>query len=340
MIKPLFWENDRLFIVDQTLLPKEYRRIEISDHLEMANAIKRLAIRGAPAIGIAAAAGLVVGLKPYIHLQSDLFMEQLSEIAEILNGTRPTAVNLAWALRRMKSVAEKNRNRPAAEIWKSLFYECQTIHAEDIQMCQAIGQNGQRLIPENAQIITHCNSGGLATGGLGTALGVIISAHQAGKRIHVFVDETRPLLQGARLTAWELAEEKVPYTLICDNMAAYVMKKNKIDLVVVGADRIAANGDTANKIGTYGLAVLAAYHNIPFYVAAPTSTIDCEIPSGNQIPIEERQENEVRNIFGMPIAPAHSPAISPAFDVTPAGLITGIITEKKTYHYPYAFRSQ
>ncbi|MGC9363996.1 MAG: S-methyl-5-thioribose-1-phosphate isomerase [Fidelibacterota bacterium] len=337
MIKPLFWENDRLFIVDQTLLPAEYRRIEISSHLEMAEAIRRLAIRGAPAIGIAAAAGLVVGLKPYIHRRSDLFMEKLNEISDILNGTRPTAVNLAWAIRRMKSVADKNRNRPTTEIWESLLRECQSIHAEDIQMCQAIGQNGQRLIPDNAQIITHCNTGGLATGGLGTALGIIMTAHNAGKRVHVFVDETRPLLQGARLTAWELAEEKVPHTLICDNMAAYVMKEKKIDLVIVGADRIAANGDTANKIGTYGLAVLAAHHKVPFYVAAPSSTIDSDIPSGTQIPIEERQENEVRSIFGAAITPAQSPAISPAFDVTPANLISGIITEKKIFHAPYTF---
>lgn len=337
MIKPLYWENNRLFILDQTLLPAEYRWIEITSHLEMAEAIRRLAIRGAPAIGIAAAAGLVVGLKPYTNLPTPQFLEKLTSIANLLNATRPTAVNLAWALRRMKRVAKKNQHRPAPEIWESLLRECQLIHAEDIQMCQAIGQNGQRLIPDNAQIITHCNTGGLATGGLGTALGIIMTAHNAGKRVHVFVDETRPLLQGARLTAWELAEEKVPHTLICDNMAAYVMKEKKIDLVLVGADRIAANGDTANKIGTYGLAVLAAHHKVPFYVAAPSSTIDSAISSGIQIPIEERQGNEVRSIFGMPIAPTQSPAISPAFDVTPANLIGGIITEKKIFHAPYHF---
>lgn len=337
MIKPLYWENNRLFILDQTLLPAEYRWIEIRSHLEMAEAIRRLAIRGAPAIGIAAAAGLVVGLKPYTNLPTPPFLEKITAITDLLNSTRPTAVNLAWALRRMQRVAGKNQHRPTTEIWESLLRECQSIHAEDIQMCQAIGQNGQRLIPDNAQIITHCNTGGLATGGLGTALGILITAHHAGKRVHVFVDETRPLLQGARLTAWELAEEKVPHTLICDNMAAYVMKEKKIDLVLVGADRIAANGDTANKIGTYGLAVLAAHHKVPFYVAAPSSTIDSAISSGTQIPIEERQGNEVRSISGTPIAPAQSPAISPAFDVTPANLIAGIITEKKVFHAPYDF---
>jgi len=337
MIKPLFWENDHLFIVDQTLLPTEYKRIEIKSHLDMAEAIKRLAIRGAPAIGIAAAAGLVIGLKPFINAKSELFFKKLNEIATLLNGTRPTAVNLSWALKRMQTCAEAVKNEPVPEIWDKLYREALTIHREDIEMCQAIGRHGQSIVPQKANILTHCNTGGLATGGLGTALGVIITAHQTGKDIHVFVDETRPLLQGARLTAWELSEEMVPHTLISDNMAAYIMSARNIDTVIVGADRIAANGDTANKIGTYGLAVLADYHKVPFYVAAPTSTIDTDIPSGRQIVIEERDGDEVRNVFGAQIAPLASPAISPAFDVTPNELISGIITEKGLFKAPYRF---
>jgi len=337
MIKPLFWEKDRLFIVDQTLLPTIYQRIEIHNHLEMADAIKRLAIRGAPAIGIAAAAGLVVGLKPYIHCSSPEFLSKLYEIAEILNRTRPTAVNLSWALKRMKRVAESEKHKPASEIWERLLHEAVNIHTEDINMCRQISQNGQNIIPEKANLLTHCNTGGLATGGLGTALGIIITAHQTRKNIHVYVDETRPLLQGARLTAWELTEEHVPFTLISDNMAAYIMVTRKIDAVILGADRIAANGDTANKIGTYGLAVLANYHKVPFYVAAPTSTIDPNIASGDQIVIEERGGGEVREVFGKPIAPGNCPAVSPAFDVTPNHLISGIITEKRIFRHPYRF---
>ncbi|MBN2601320.1 MAG: S-methyl-5-thioribose-1-phosphate isomerase [Candidatus Marinimicrobia bacterium] len=337
MIKPLFWEDNRLFIVDQTLLPLEYKQIEIKNHLDMADAVKRLAIRGAPAIGIAAAAGLVVGLKSFINSGSTIFLEKLDEITAILNSTRPTAVNLSWALKRMKSVAKSMKHKPVPDIWDRLYQEALTIHQEDIAMCQAIARHGQNLIPEKANILTHCNTGGLATGGLGTALGIIITAYQNGKDIHVYVDETRPLLQGARLTAWELTEEKVPYTLISDNMAAYVMSTQNIDAVIVGADRIAANGDTANKIGTYGLAVLADFHNVPFYIAAPSSTIDPGIQSGQQITIEERDGNEVRNLFGTQISPMNSKAISPAFDVTPNKLIAGIITEKGRFGTPYNF---
>ena len=337
MIKPLFWENNQLFIIDQTLLPVEYKRIEIKNHLDMADAIKRLAIRGAPAIGIAAAAGLVVGLKPFINSDSVLFFEKLNEISTLLNSTRPTAVNLSWALKRMKSVAELANHKPVPDIWDRLYREALNIHREDIEMCQTISRHGQSIIPKKANILTHCNTGGLATGGLGTALGIIITAYQLAKDIHVYVDETRPLLQGARLTAWELSEEKVPHTLISDNMAAYVMSTRKIDAVIVGADRIAANGDAANKIGTYGLAILASYHSVPFYIAAPSSTIDYSIQSGQEIIIEDRDGNEVRNIFGTQIAPLNSPAISPAFDVTPNKLITGIITEKGLFGAPFNF---
>ena len=337
MIKPLFWENDTLFIVDQTLLPTEYKRIEISDHRVMADAIKRLAIRGAPAIGIAAAGGLVVGLRPFRHSPTKTFFAKLDEIAALLNSTRPTAVNLSWALKRMKTVALSIKDQPVSEIWNRLYREALNIHQEDIAMCRAIGHNGQPLISRKAAVLTHCNTGGLATGGLGTALGIIITAHQEGKDIHAFVDETRPLLQGARLTAWELTEENVPFTLISDNMAAYIMASRRIDAIIVGADRIAENGDAANKIGTYGLAILADYHGIPFYIAAPTSTIDITIPSGKEIVIEERNGTEVQNMFGKQIAPDNCPAISPAFDVTPSKLISGIITEKKVFRYPYHF---
>jgi len=337
MIKPLFWENNQLFIIDQTLLPVEYKRIEIKNHLDMAGAIKRLAIRGAPAIGIAAAAGLVVGLKPFINSGPTLFLKKLDEISALLNSTRPTAVNLSWALKRMKSVTQSIDPESVPDIWNRLYKEALIIHEEDIEMCQAIARHGQSIIPIKANILTHCNTGGLATGGLGTALGTIITAYKSEKDIHVYVDETRPLLQGARLTAWELSEEKVPHTLISDNMAAYVMSTRKIDAVIVGADRIAANGDAANKIGTYGLAILASYHSVPFYIAAPSSTIDYSIQSGQEIIIEDRDGNEVRNIFGTQIAPLNSPAISPAFDVTPNKLITGIITEKGIFRKPYNF---
>ncbi len=337
MIKPLFWENNRLYIVDQTRLPQEYRRIEIHDHLQMADAIKRLAIRGAPAIGIAAAFGLVMGLKASVHLSVDQFFSELAKISSILQNTRPTAVNLAWSLQRMRQLACSQKHQTVPQIWERLLSEAQSIHREDIEMCVRIGQYGQSIVPEKATILTHCNTGGLATGGLGTALGVIITAHQTGKKINVYVDETRPLLQGARLTAWELTEEKVPFTLISDNMAAYVMTTKNVDLVIVGADRIAANGDTANKIGTFGLAVSARYHGIPFYIAAPSSTIDPATPTGQAIVIEERDGQEVRSLAGRQVAPENCPAISPAFDVTPAELIQGIITENGIFKNPYHF---
>lgn len=335
MIKPLFWENDQLFIIDQTALPFDYRLVEIHDHREMADAIKRLVIRGAPAIGIASAYGLVLGLKPLIYSSEKIFFESLDEIADLLIQTRQTAVNLKWALDRMKGVASANRHQPLIELWNILLREAQTIHNEDITACRKIAEYGCTLLPEFAAVLTHCNSGGLATGGLGTALGIIIDGFQKGKVAHVFVDETRPLLQGARLTAWELAQEKVPFTLISDNMAAYIMKTRKIDAVIVGADRIASNGDTANKIGTYGLAILAHHFGIPLYVAAPTSTIDSNILDGTCIPIEERDGEEVRNVFGKDIVPNDYPAVSPAFDVTPHELITAIVTDSGIHFPPY-----
>lgn len=331
MIKPLFYEDGKLSIIDQTQLPNKYELIEINNHLDMAEAIKKLAIRGAPAIGIAAAFGLVKGLENYQDLPADDFRKKMNEIAETLKSTRPTAVNLEWSLNRMKKVAGQNESAKNRELLNILTQEANRIHQEDIEYCQKIGKNGADLIPDQARILTHCNTGGLATGGLGTALGVIITAHKQGKNVEVFVDETRPLLQGSRLTMWELGQENVPATLNTDSMAGYLMKEANIDLVIVGADRIARNGDVANKIGTYSLAVLADYHNIPFYVAAPNSTIDKEIVSGKDIPIEFRGGEEISRLKGVQIAPENCSTISPAFDVTPNHLISRIITESGFY---------
>ncbi|HMA63054.1 MAG TPA: S-methyl-5-thioribose-1-phosphate isomerase [bacterium] len=331
MIKPLFYKDGKLKIIDQTKLPDKYELIEINNHKDMAEAIKKLAIRGAPAIGIAAAFGLVKGLENYQDLTSEDFRKKKNEIAEILKNTRPTAVNLEWSLNRMQKVARQNESANNSELLNILTQEASRIHQEDIEYCQKIGKNGADLIPDNARILTHCNTGGLATGGLGTALGVIITAHKQGKNIEVFVDETRPLLQGARLTMWELEEENVPAKLNTDSMAGYLMKEENIDLVIVGADRIARNGDVANKIGTYSLAVLADYHDIPFYVAAPGSTIDEKIISGEDIPIEFRGGDEISCLKGVQIAPENCSTISPAFDVTPNRLISKIITESGFY---------
>jgi methylthioribose-1-phosphate isomerase len=335
MIQPLFTENGKVRIVDQTLLPKEYKIIEIENDNEMAGAIKRLAVRGAPAIGIAAAFGLVLGLKRFRDAETADFLAQLERISAKLNATRPTAVNLSWALERMKAKAESLSHFSTEKIWEKLWREAENIHSDDIERCKKIGVNGSQLIPARANILTHCNAGGLATGGLGTALGVIITAHQSGRELKVYVDETRPLLQGARLTAWELGQENIHHEICTDNAAGFLMQQGKIDMVITGADRIATNGDSANKIGTYSLAVLAKYHHIPFYIAAPESTIDRKIATGNEIPIEFRHENEVKIIGGYTIAPRESKAVTPAFDVTPGKLISGIITEEKVYTYPY-----
>ena len=338
MIQPIFWKNERLFIIDQTLLPHQYREIELKSVTEVEDAIRRLAVRGAPAIGIAAAYGLVIGLRACRDASTEEFFQILGELHGRLFATRPTAVNLGWALDRMRDLARQSRPRSSAEIWKILASEAQKIHAEDIESCQQIANHGAELIQKGQSILTHCNAGGLATGGLGTALGVLIQAHRDRKQIHVYVDETRPLLQGARLTTWELRQEGVPYTLCSDNMAAHLMGLGKIDGVVVGADRITANGDTANKIGTRGLAILAQYHHLPFYVAAPVSTIDSHLQSGDEIVIEYRAADEVTRLAGKPISPSDSPAINPAFDITPAALISAIITEKGILRPPFQLR--
>ena len=320
--------NGWLTLIDQTRLPVELVEIDCRTVEAVWEAIKSLRVRGAPAIGIAAAYGVCVGMQGFETADDKAFFAGLREVCEYLATSRPTAVNLFWALNRMKQAAESLRPVAAPhEIQQRLLSEAQTIHAEDRATCRAIGRNGASLIADGSSWLTHCNAGGLATAEYGTALAVFFVAQDDGRRFHVFVDETRPLLQGARLTAWELQQRGIDCTLICDSMAAQVMKEGRVAGVVVGADRIAANGDTANKIGTYGVAVLAAAHHIPFYVAAPSSTFDLSLSSGSEIPIEERSAVEITQSFGKPTAPAGVRVYNPAFDVTPARLIRGIITE-------------
>jgi methylthioribose-1-phosphate isomerase len=279
---------------------------------------------------------MIIGTRHPPDEDHNRFFEQLASAATYLKNTRPTAVNLAWAVDRISSVVSQHREKPVAELKKILFDEAMRIYQEDRRINREIGEHGSAIIPQSAQIITHCNTGALATVDYGTALGVVFSAHAKGKKVRVWVDETRPLLQGARLNMWELMNEGIEATLICDNMSAFVMQKNKIDLCIVGADRIASNGDTANKIGTYGLAVAARHHGVPFYVAAPVSTIDFKIASGSEIPIEERAANEVTHGFGRQTAPNDAKVFSPAFDITPNELITGIITEQGIINPPYS----
>ena len=322
----LQWIGDAdgyLRLIDQTLLPNELKQIECKDKETVWEAIKMLRVRGAPAIGIAAAYGFVIGIRD----QSGDLGQQVCQVADYLASSRPTAVNLFWALDRMRGVFDSVSDRPVDEIRLRLLQEARAIHEEDRQMCHAIGRHGAALIQNASGVLTHCNAGGLATAEYGTALSVFFTAQDQGKSLHVYVDETRPLLQGSRLTAWELLQRQIPATLICDSMAAQVMKEGKIQAVVTGADRIAANGDSANKIGTYGVAVLAKAHNIPFYIAAPSSTFDLSIAGGDDIPIEQRDPQEVSHAFGRQTAPTGFEVYNPAFDVTPADLISAIITE-------------
>ncbi|QGJ69468.1 Methylthioribose-1-phosphate isomerase [Planctomycetales bacterium 10988] len=328
------WQGDHagyLELIDQTLLPTTFKIIECRTVEEVWEAIKKLRVRGAPAIGIAAAYGVCLGLQtvPADAEEDDTdFFARLKEVAEYLATSRPTAVNLFWALDRMQRKAESLRGSTSLlDLKEQLLTEAKTIESEDQAMCEAMGQAGAELMPAGGGILTHCNTGGLATAAYGTALSVIYFAHKNGKGIQVFADETRPLLQGARLTMWELQQWKIPSTLICDSMAAQVMKEGKIQAVITGADRIAANGDSANKIGTYGLAVLAKAHNIPFYIAAPSSTFDLSLASGDQIPIEERASEEITCGYGKQTAPDDVQVYNPAFDVTPAELIQAIICE-------------
>ena len=316
---PIKWEDGKLIILDQRLLPEkeEYRRLIAVN--EVVEAIRNLSVRGAPLIGIVAAYGLCLVANPE---DSEAFILA----CRILKDTRPTAVNLAWAVDRMNAVRVDNlKNKNLQDM---LINEAKNIHEEDAEMCAKIGEFGNGLLPEICNVLTHCNAGALATGGIGTALGVIYVAHFSGKKIHVWVDETRPVLQGARLTAWELSKAGIPYTLISDNMAATLMAQGKVDIVITGADRVAANLDFANKIGTYGLAVIAKYHHVPFYAAAPSSTFDPHCPDGKCIEIENRAPDEVRMVGAQMIAPSGAQVYNPAFDVTPHELIDGIVTEK------------
>lgn len=315
-------------LIDQTRLPTEFVRIDCRDVNAVWEAIRSLRVRGAPAIGIAAAYGAVLGGQSAREAGLEALRRGVREASDYLRTSRPTAVNLFWALDRIERRLESERGSAASELHERILAEAHAIATEDRAICRAIGRVGAGLIATGQGVLTHCNAGGLATADYGTALAVIFAAHESGKRVHVFADETRPLLQGARLTAWELQRRGVPVTLICDNMAAQVMKEGRVQLVVVGADRIAANGDTANKIGTYGVALLARAHGIPFYVAAPSSTFDLSLADGNAIPIEQRDPREITHGMGRQTAPEGVKAYNPAFDVTPAELITGIITER------------
>lgn len=322
------WRDNKVVMLDQTKLPGEEVYNEYSDFKSVAEAIRGMVIRGAPAIGVAAAMGIALGAREIIADTHESFFQQLSNICDVMAATRPTAVNLFWAIERMKRVAEASRDRDLNGIREILRLEAIAVEEEDLRICRSIGANGAAIIREGSTVLTHCNAGGLATAGYGTALGVIRAAHEQGKNIRVFADETRPWLQGARLTVWELMKDNIPVTLITDSMAGYFMKKGEISCCVVGADRIAANGDTANKIGTYSVAVLAKENKIPFYVAAPLSTFDLSLESGDAIPIEERHSREVTHLAGFSVAPTGVKVCNPAFDVTPARYITGIITEK------------
>jgi len=337
MITPIRWERHRLLLLDQTLLPVEERTREYTRWGDVADAIRTLVVRGAPAIGCAAAFGVALAARQSAARDGLGLIADLEEAIKGLAATRPTAVNLFWALDRMRAVAEAHRTLPVPALRERLLAEAQAILDEDVAANRALGAHGAALVPEGARILTHCNAGALATAGYGTAGGVIRAAHERGRVALVWVDETRPVMQGSRLTAWEMVKEGIPHRLISDVAAGFVMKRGEVDLVVTGADRIAANGDTANKIGTYSVAVLARHHGVPFYVAAPFSTIDASIASGADIPIEERDAEEVRRTGGRLTAPAETPVYNPAFDVTPAELIAGIITERGVFRFPYAF---
>jgi len=323
--KTIEYQNGKVTLIDQTRLPGEIKFVTTSDYRVIAEAIRKLRVRGAPAIGIAAAFGVVLGAMEYQEA-SDLPKEIEKVIAE-LAGTRPTAVNLFWALNRQKAVLKSAGSKSNVELIALFEAEAKGIAAEDELINRRIGENGAALLKDGMSILTHCNAGALATGAYGTALAAIRVAVEQGKQISVFADETRPLLQGARLTVWELMQEQIPVTLITDNMAAFVMSLGKVQAVIVGADRITANGDVANKIGTYGVAVLAKEHKIPFYVAAPLSTIDLSLKTGAEIPIEERSAEEVTSFGGVTVAPAGVKVYNPAFDVTPAKYVTAIISE-------------
>lgn len=332
MVPTVEWKNGVVRLLDQSKLPGSVEFLDCRDYQTVADAIRTLKVRGAPAIGVTAAMGVVLGAKKIHTSDYATFSQAVLQICDELAATRPTAVNLFWAIERMKGKLVSLRTEPVSSIKQALELESQAILEEDIALCKTMGRHGAELIHDGETVLTHCNAGSLATAGYGTALGVIRAAWEQGKKINVIADETRPVLQGARLTAWELMQDQIPVTLITDNMAGSLMRQGRIHLCVVGADRIAANGDVANKIGTYSVAVLARAHYIPFYVAAPYSTIDLNTQSGDEIPIEQRNPSEVITIHGShPVAPKDVPVYNPAFDVTPAELITGIITERGVF---------
>lgn len=338
MIKTIEWTSEGVRMLDQRLLPAEEKYLMLRSYEEVAEAIKKMAVRGAPAIGVSAAMGLALGASQSVGTSVADLEDDFYYMCNVMSNTRPTAVNLFWAIERMRETFKRGKARAqnVEEIKKNLVDEALAIFQEDLDANRAIGRNGAVLISDGATVLTHCNAGALATAGdYGTALGVIRGARDAGKRVAVIADETRPFLQGLRLTAWELTKDNIPVTVITDNMAGHVMKSGKVDAVVVGADRIAANGDTANKIGTYMVAVLAKRHNLPFYVAAPISTLDLSLRSGDEIPIEERDTKEVTHIREQQLGPTGVEVHNPAFDVTPNDLITAIITDKGVVRAPY-----
>ena len=332
MLRTIEWLDGKIRILDQSQLPREQTFADLDNYHDVVLAIKKMRVRGAPAIGVAVAYGIALGASSIKTANKDEFLAQLNQVMQAFAASRPTAVNLFQAINRMKKAAKGDG---VAEMKKSLINEAKRIHQEEVAATKQLSQLGAELIQDGFTVLTHCNAGPLATAGYGTALGVIKAAQEQGKKVSVFVTETRPLLQGARLTTWELMQDGIPVTLITDSMAGYFMRRGEIDCVIVGADRIAANGYTANKIGTYTLAVLANAHGIPFYVAAPTTTIDLSLTSGYQIPIEERSPEEVTHIQGVAIAPEGVRAANPAFDITPSQYITAIITEKGIIREPY-----
>jgi methylthioribose-1-phosphate isomerase len=335
MIQTLEWTDRGVRFIDQTKLPTEETYVTCRTYQQVADVIRNMVVRGAPAIGVAAAMGIALGVKDSKAETTGELKREFDQVCDVIGKTRPTAVNLFWAIRRMQQKFELLRVRPPQQIKQALIEEAQRMHAEDIAINKAMGSHGATLMPGSGGVLTHCNAGALATCGYGTALGVIRAAIERGKKIHVYADETRPFLQGSRLTAWELVKDGIPTTVISDNMSGAMMRQGKIGAVVVGADRIAANGDVANKIGTYTVAVLAKEHNIPFYVAAPISTIDLETPDGSKIPIEQRSPSEVTQIAGKTITPEGVEVENPAFDVTPAKYVTAIVTERGIARAPY-----
>lgn len=332
--KTIEWKDNKVVMIDQTRLPNEEIYLEFETYEQVADAIRTMIIRGAPAIGVAAAMGIALGALRVNTENWDIFVSEVEKVVDVILATRPTAVNLFWAGKRMLRILHSGENHNVKEMKARLIKEAQDMLNEDIDTCRSIGRVGAELIPDNSVVLTHCNAGALATAGYGTALGVIRGAEEAGKNIKVIATETRPFLQGARLTAWELDKDGIPVSLITDNMVGHIMSKGMVDAVVVGADRIAKNGDVANKIGTYSISVLAKSHGIPFYVAAPISTIDYECPDGKSIPIEERDINEVTHISGKKIAPDVN-VYNPAFDITPNTNVSSIITEKAIVSEPY-----